>query len=408
MTKKGIPMTADPAELARAWDPGDDATAESPYELWRHFRSSDVPLFCEKYGGLHVVSRYADVRAVMLDYQRFVSSGKVAIPPHDAIPRFPPTDYDPPEHRELRSPLHPWFSPGAAERLEPGIREATVGLLSRLEDAKEFDFVWEFAAPLPQQVTWRMIHMPDEERDKVSGWFEAIMRNRTRQPDVADAAYKEVFAYLRNDLEARRNTPPAEEDVITTLLRTQINGQPVSDDMLVMFYFLILVAGFDTTTSTLSMALWHLAEHPELVERLRAEPELIPTAIEEFLRMYSPVPFLGRTLANDTDYNGCPMKAGDRVVVMFGSANNDEREFPDADKFIPDRQPNRHLAFGTGIHRCVGSNIARTTLRIGITEVLNRLGSFRLSDTKPVVWEMNGDIRTISSLSVIHQPSAEV
>jgi cytochrome P450 len=388
------------ADLARVWDPGDDATAEDPYDLWRYFRSSQSPLYCEKYGGYHVVSSYADVREVMLDYERFISGEKVAVPPHN-MPNLPPLEYDPPEHRDLRGPLNSWFSPKSVERMEPDIRAIAVGLLSPLEGRREFDFVTEFAIPLPREITWRLIRLPSEDKGQVRDWFQALGRLRTRDPEAATIAYRELLQYLARDLERRRNSPRTEEDVITRLLDTRIGGEPLSDEQLVMFYFQILVAGLDTTTSGLSMMLWYLAKHPEASERLRAEPELLPSATEELLRVYSPIPFIGRTVAHDTEFKGCPMKAGERVAVLFGSANSDEAEFPEADQIMFDRQPNRHLAFGTGVHRCLGSNLARAMVRISLAEILSRMGDLRLSETEPVAWEMNGDIRTIGSLPVV-------
>jgi cytochrome P450 len=397
-----IPMTQG-ADLARGWDPGDDETAEDPYELWRHFRSSQTPLYCEQYGGYHVVSRYADAREVMLDYGRFISSEKVAVPPHN-MPNLPPLEYDPPEHRDLRSPLNSWFSPRSVERMEPGIRDIVADLLKPLEGRREFDFVTDFAIPVPREITWQLIHLPVGDKGRVRGWFHALERLRTRDPEAAGTAYRELLEYLARDLERRRNSPRDEEDVIGRLLDTRIGGEPLPDEQLVMFYFQILVAGLGTTTSALAMMLWYLARHPEVSERLRAEPWLLPSATEELLRVYSPIPFIGRTVARDTEFKGCPMKAGERVAVLFGSANADETEFPEADRVRLDRQPNRHLAFGTGVHRCLGSNLARAMIRISLAEILSRLGDLRLAETEPVVWEMNGDIRTISSLPLVQLP----
>lgn len=393
-------MTLDAAELARRWDPGSDATAEDPYGLWREFRTSESPLYCEKYGGYHVVSSYADVRAIMLDYGRFISGQKVSVPPH-SMPNLPPNDYDSPEHRDLRSPLNSWFSPDRVAQMEPDIQAVAVKMLSPLEGRDEFDFVEDFAVPFPREITWRLIHLPVQDKERVSHWFHALERLRTREPDAANAAYRDLVEYLAGDLERRRNSAPDAQDIIGKLLELRIDGKALSDEKLVMYYFQILIAGLGTTTSALAMMLWHFATHPEALQKLRAEPELLPSAIEELLRVYSPIPFLGRTVAHDTEFRGCPMKAGDRVIILFGSANNDEAEFSEPDEIKFDRQPNRHLAFGTGIHRCLGSNLARTMIRISLTEVFSRLGDLRLSETKPVGWEMNGDIRTISSLPLV-------
>ena len=186
--------------------------------------------------------------------------------------------------------------------------------------------------------------------------------------------------------------------MISQLLAAEVDGEPVSEDLVVGESALLLVAGVDTTWSAIGSALFHLASHPDDRRRLVADPELLPTAIEEILRFYSPVT-MGRIATSDTAVGECPVGAGDRVVVNFPAANRDPDEFPDADAFVIDRAKNRHLAFGVGIHRCAGSNLARMELRVAIEEWLAAIPEFELADPDAVTWA-GGQVRGPRSVPV--------
>jgi len=189
--------------------------------------------------------------------------------------------------------------------------------------------------------------------------------------------------YFLEEMEARRTGDGT--DLISELLRAEVDGGPVPDEFVLGAVALILIAGLDTTWSALGSMLWHLAEHPDHTERLVDEPELITTAIEEMLRAYSPVT-MARIAAEDVDLHGCRVKEGDRVLLSFAAANRDPDAFPDADQVIIDRAMNRHVAFGAGIHRCAGSNLARMELRVALEEWLSRIPTFRLEEGGEVTW----------------------
>ncbi len=180
------------------------------------------------------------------------------------------------------------------------------------------------------------------------------------------------------------------EDILTMLLEADTD-QPMTDEHLLGTCFLLLIAGIDTTWSNIGSALWHLATHPEDQQRLRDEPGLIPTAVEEFLRFYSPVT-MARYVTEDTEFSGCPMKEGDKILMAFPAGNHDPEMFEDADRFIIDRQRNRHFAFGSGIHRCLGSNLARMEIRVAVETFLERIPSFELADPDAVFWN-GGQVR---------------
>ena len=187
-----------------------------------------------------------------------------------------------------------------------------------------------------------------------------------------------IIGYLQGAI-AERQAETDSDDFITELLQSEHDGEPIGLPVVMGMCALLLIAGIDTTWSSIGSTMWHLATHPDDRRRLVAEPELMPTAIEEFLRAYAPVT-MARRLIEDTEYKGCPMKAGERVLMNFPAANRDPEVFVDADKVILDRQQNRHLAFGAGIHRCAGSNLARMELRVAVEEWLAVMPEFEVTD----------------------------
>jgi cytochrome P450 len=188
-------------------------------------------------------------------------------------------------------------------------------------------------------------------------------------------------------------------DLISELLRSEGDGQAVPYDFILGTVALTLIAGLDTTWSALGSAIWHLATHPDDTRRIVEDPALLPTAIEELLRAYSPVT-MARIVVDDIEVSGCPMKAGDRVILNFPAANRDPAAFADADRVVIDRLVNRHVAFGAGIHRCAGSNLARMEMRVGLEEWLARIPSFRLADDAVVTWA-GGQVRGPRQLPMI-------
>ena len=194
-----------------------------------------------------------------------------------------------------------------------------------------------------------------------------------------------------------RSTPG--DDLISALLHTEVEGEPVPDLQVMGIAALTLIAGVDTTWSAIGSAMLHLATHPDDVQRLIDEPELMPTAIEELLRAYSPVT-MARIVVDDIEVGGCPMQAGDKVLMNFPGANRDPDAFDRADEVVLDRADNRHVAFGVGIHRCAGSNLARMELRVAVEEWLRRIPSFALADHAEVTWA-GGQVRGPRTVPVV-------
>jgi cytochrome P450 len=279
--------------------------------------------------------------------------------------------------------------------LEPQVRALCNKYLDIIGDKKEFNAGDEYAQFISPGVIKVMLGFPDEDEDKFREFVHIVLEG-VDEPDVEKRMeqFQPVADYIEAQVADHRANP--RDDLTTFLINAEIDGQKLPDEMIFGAVVLTLIAGIDTTWSAIASSLWHLATNPADRERLINEPELMPLAVEEFLRYYSPVT-MARLVKEDFNFHGVDMKKDDWVLLGFPIANRDPKAFEDADKFIIDRKVNRHVAFGLGIHRCAGSNLARMELRIAIEEFLKRYKNFELSDPKGVTWSQ-GQVRGARSL----------
>jgi len=276
-------------------------------------------------------------------------------------------------------------------------RELCTSLIDGFIDARHADAASDYAQQIPTRVIAEILGVPQEMSETFVGWVRGALEFAVADPARGAQARVEIFMYLQSCIEERRDQPG--DDLITYLVQSEVNGERVPERIVLGMSALLLVAGIDTTWSSIGSALLHLATHPGDRERLVREPELIPTAVEEFLRAYSPVT-MARIVREDVEYQGQAMCAGDRVLMSFPAANRDPEKFEDADRVIIDRARNPHIAFGVGIHRCVGSNLARMELRVALAQWLARIPEFHLDDSAEVTWA-GGQVRGPRSLPVL-------
>lgn len=340
--------------------------------------------------GFWVVSRYADVYRVARDAETFISSAGTLLPDL-GIPRpLVPQEIDPPRHLKFRNLVSPVFSPPSVAKLEDTIRQIAVELLDSFIDEERVDIVARFTERLPTYAVWREPLLGRPIPFKVEGDFEetiaALVYDVNHVPERGEAASIEIRTYLERILADRRENPA--NDIPTSLVNAEIDGAPIDEIEQIDMLFLLFSAGIETTSSALASWLVHLARNPDLRARLIDEPELMPTAIEEFLRFLGPTQAEKRTVTCPVSIHGEDLDAGDSVMVLWGAANRDEDEFPDAHEFQPDRFPNRHLAFGAGIHRCIGSNLARLEARVALEELLKRFPNYQVPDIDDLEWEV--------------------
>ena len=378
-------------DWASDFDHTDARWMNDPFPIWDELRKGCPVAHSERFeGGAYFPSRYQDVRDIAYDSEHF-SSRRVVVRDKKISPVFPspPITSDPPEHRPDRMPLLPPFNPKAVEKLQPRTRALCERLIDRFIDAGRCDAATDYAQHIPTRVIAHMLGVPEEDGDLFRRWIKLALEEGIRDNSKSMQAIMEMSAYFKDQI-ARRGTQRG-EDLISYLLDLRHDGKPIPEDKLLGTLRLLLIAGIDTTWSAIGSSLWHLATHDEDRRRLVADPSLMDTAVEEFLRAYAPVT-MAREVVKEVTIGGCPMKPGSMVLLSFPAANRDPQTFPDADRVLIDRKENRHAAFGLGIHRCIGSNLARMEMRVAIEEWLKRIPEFRLEDPALVRWS-EGTVR---------------
>lgn len=313
-----------------------------------------------------------------------------------------PLMLDPPEHKKYRKLLDPLFAPREVARLEDDVVKLANELIDTFADRGECDFNAEVAVPLPTTVFLRLLGLPLEDRELFLGWKEAIIRGGGEwEPDKAQQvradAGREVYAYFERELDARE--PDRRDDLLSGFLDAEVEGHVLTREEILDICFLLLIAGLDTVTDALDCSFAYLAQHPAQRRQIVDDPAVIPGAVEELLRWETIVPTVARYAARDTDVRGCPIHEGDAVGIGLGSANTDPEAFERADEVDFHREPNKHLAFGGGIHRCLGSHLARLEMRVAFREWHRRIPEYRLADG--VELEYTPALRQIVSLPLV-------
>jgi cytochrome P450 len=347
----------------------------NPFPWYQHMRAKE-PVYYDESRGMWHVFRYSDVQEVLSDYATFSSErGRRMGQESEAGLHDSLISSDPPRHRQLRALVNLAFTPRAVESLAPRITELVQGLLDAADDRGHMDLIWDFAYPLPVIVIAELLGIPTEERDRFKRWSDAVVSGGDETLGFREAQ-QEMAAYFTRMVEARRQAP--REDLISQLIAAEIDGERLELNAILGFCILLLIAGNETTTNLIGNAMLCLDEAPEAFAVLRRDPALLPSAIEETLRYRSPVQMMFRTVAHDTVLGGKSLRAGQPVIAWIGSANRDETVYPHAEEFQLDRTPNRHLAFGYGIHFCLGAPLARLEARIALATLIERFPDLRV------------------------------
>jgi len=383
-------------DFATDWDHTDPQWVKDPYPIWADLRERCPVARTERYGGGWFPTTHEMVSEVANDTEHFTSrlvvvtnnKNPIGAPPAP-IGVAPPITSDPPFHQIARRLILPALSPGAVNALEPQIRELCATHLDQLVGRDTFDAGAEYAQFISPGVIARMLGFPAKDEDLFREFVHLVLDLIDLPVEERMVMFGPMTEYFTAQIEDHLANP--RDDFTSYLLNVEIGGSKLSPEHVRGTMVLTLVAGIDTTWSAIGASLWHLAHHPEDLERLVNEPELMGLAVEEFLRFYAPVT-MARMVKEDFEFHGCPMKKDDWLLLGFPAANRDPAAFEDADKFIIDRAVNRHAAFGLGIHRCAGSNLARLELRIAIEEFIKRFPRFELSDPDAVTWAQ-GQVR---------------
>jgi cytochrome P450 len=356
--------------------------------------------------GFWMFTRHEQVREI---YQRAELFSSESFTPWEPEPvyRFVPTQIDPPDHQKYRQLLSRWFSPGAVNQIEPMARSLCRRLIADIAQRGACDFVSEFAIRYPTEVFLTVLGLPAQEADLFVPWVEQFFDGFGGDPDPAkQQGMIDALASIRQYWEAalaerRGEAEPRPGDLASHLLHATIDERPLSDNELLDILTVLVLAGLDTTRGQLGYLFRHLATNADDRARLVADPGLIPSAVEESLRLYTIIFGDGRKVTRDTEFHGCPLRKGDMVYGLVAAANRDPDVYERAGEFVLDRKGNPHLGFAAGPHRCLGAHLARKEMQIATEEWLAAIPDFRLGTDEPLRERGAGSMLTLLSLPLV-------
>ncbi len=350
-----------------------------------------------------LITRHVDV-VWALRHPDLFSSGSDAIDIGNIRPLIP-LQIDPPDHVKFRRLLDPLFAPREMEKLEADVRALVVELIDEFVESGECEFNGAVAIPLPCTVFLRLLGLPLADLDLFLRFKDEIIRPAAATPAegraMARETGKEIYAYFETVIAQRRQDP--QDDMLSGFLSAEIDGEVLTTEDIMDIAYLFLLAGLDTVTASLGCAVAYLADHPERQQALRDDPSLIPAAIEELLRWETPVPGVIRVATQDVEVAGSKISAGATVTCLLASANTDGAEFADPEAVDFERAANRHLAFGAGIHRCLGSHLARLEMRVALEELHARVPQYAVKAGETPIFTMG--IRGVEYLPLVWQPA---
>jgi cytochrome P450 len=365
-----------------------------PYRIQDDLRQRCPIAHTERFGGAWLPTRYDDVAAIAYDTERFSSRAIIVSnfrPPPELAPvgGSPPISSDPPFHHDARKLLLPAFTKSAVSRQEPATRAFCHSLIDAFAGRDVVDAATDYAQHIPIRVIADMLGFPPADGPQFREFVEDLLEGINLPPEERIERVSRLFDYLLAQVHDHLGNP--RDDLTSYLIDAELYGRKLDPSHVTGTMALLLIAGIDTTWSAIGAALWHLARTPQDRGRLAAEPGLLPAAIEEFLRAYAPVT-MARLVKQDIHWRGADMKADDWILLSFPAANRDPAQFDRAGEVVIDREINRHAAFGLGIHRCIGSHLARMELRVALETWLARIPSFTLDNPAAVRWSA-GQIR---------------
>jgi cytochrome P450 family 142 subfamily A polypeptide 1 len=369
-----------------------------PHEGLRWMREN-APVYWDEAGQVWGITLYEDVFALSKDNQTWRSSGGIR-PDQPAMPQM--IDMDDPDHKKRRALVSKGFTPRQTAERERRVREISIDLIERAQARGEFDFVKDVAAWLPLIVIGDMLGVDPGDYPSLLEWSENMMLGTgTMSEEIilkAADAYGAYQSYQRRVIEDRRRNP--KDDLVSILVHAEVDGDRLSDDELLGETLLILIGGDETTRHVLTGGMYQLLRHPEQRAALAADPSRIPIAVEEMLRWVSPIQNMARTAARDVELRGQKIRAGQKIILLYPSANRDAKVFADPFRFDTARKPNDHIAFGLGGHFCLGANLARLELRVFFEEALRRLPGLELASAAPPPLRASNFVSGIESLPV--------
>ena len=340
----------------------------------------EAPAYFDERGGVWGISRHADIKEISKDPDTYSNAGGIR-PDADAFPMM--IDTDAPEHVRRRRLVSEGFTPGRIKEAEPGIRAICDSIIDKVCESGSADFVRDIAAPLPMIVIGDLLGVAPEDRDDLLRWSDDMLKSLgspdPSATDLAAVAALEYATYITDVIEQRRRDGQS-DDLIGTLVHAEIDGDRLEQESLIYESLLILIGGDETTRHVISGGMYELLRHPDQLQALRDDRSLMTTAVEEMLRWVTPIKNMARTMTRDVELHGQTLLEGQKLLLLYPSANRDEQVFEDPEEFDITRSPNDHVAFGFGSHFCLGNRLARLELSVMFDQLLDRLPDLALAE----------------------------
>jgi cytochrome P450 len=390
------------------YDVMDRDYARDPYRIWKEMRDSGCLVHSDRWGGSWMATRYSDLQELVRQVPALSSRSPTVVPlPPELRQQViqevkaygsenPPITSDPPEHKPFKQLILPFFTPAAVEEYRKFTEELCHELIDRFIARGACDAAEDYAQQIPPRVIAQIIGIDPARGDEFTEWTRGTLELGQTDPEKR-MKYRKIIRDFFGELVCERRKD-RRDDLISQLIASEVDGQALNDHTIIGICNLLLVAGIDTTWSSIGSSLWHFAGNANDRRRMVAEPELFPTAIEELLRYYAPV-MMARRVLEPVAIGSTEMQPGDRLILNFPAGNHDPEVFDRADEVVLDRQRNRHIAFGVGIHRCAGSNLARMEMDVALRAWFSRVPEFELTDPNAVTWA-GGQVRGPRSVPV--------
>ncbi len=395
-------------DWATDYDIFDPDYVKEPGPVWDDLRQRCPVAHTKRWGGSFMATRYEDVQQAVRMVPELSSRSPTVIPPTGALreemiaevkaygSENPPITADPPEHKPYKQLILPFFTPRATETYREFTENLCHELIDRFIDKGSCDAAADYAQQVPPRVIARILGIDASRGDEFTEWTRGVLELGQTNPDLR-MKYRRIIREFFGELVAHRRKNPS-DDVVSTLIEAEVEGERLNDHNIIGICNLLLVAGIDTTWSSIGASLWHFAATLKDRQRMAKEPDLFPTAIEELLRFYGPV-MMARKILEPVTLGDTELTPGEKLILNFPAANRDPEAFERADEVVLDRERNRHVAFGIGIHRCAGSNLARMEMDVALRAWFERIPEFELSDPDAVTWA-GGQVRGPRSIPV--------
>ena len=404
MSREGKPVE----DWATDYDIFDPDYVKDPKPYWNDLRARCPVAHTTRWGGSWMATRYEDLQEMVRMVPALSSHSVTVVPPSPELraelieevkqygTESPPITSDPPEHKPFKQLILPFFTPKATEGYRPFTEALCHELIDRIIDKGKCDAAADYAQQIPPRVIATILGIDAARGDEFTEWTQGVLELGQTKPELRSKYRRIIREFFAEHVAQCRKQPG--DDVVSRLIEAEVDGKQLTDHTIIGICNLLLVAGIDTTWSSIGASLWHFAGHADDRRRMAAEPDLFPTAIEELLRFYGPVS-MARKVQDPVEFRDAKMNPGDKLILNFPAANHDPAVFDRADEVVLDRQQNRHIAFGIGIHRCAGSNLARMEMDVALRTWFERIPEFELSDPDAVTWA-GGQVRGPRSIPV--------